>query len=115
MWMGCRASLTAAVLDVRRMGMRCGRPPQVAIPPIRPATPRALTRLFVSLSVSPVCSSRKGAIRFLKSSWGHRAQPSTADNSFSSLSMFSRTFRSFMRVSSRLTTFVTAEYVIFPK
>ncbi len=27
MWMTCRASLTAAVLDVRRMGMRCGRAP----------------------------------------------------------------------------------------
>ncbi len=31
MWMTCRASLTAAVLDVRRMGMRCGRAPQIAI------------------------------------------------------------------------------------
>ncbi len=48
-WMGCRASLTAAVLDVRRMGMRCGRGPQIAIPPSRPATPRALTRLSVPL------------------------------------------------------------------
>ena len=25
MWMGCRASLPVAVLDIRRMGMRCGR------------------------------------------------------------------------------------------
>ena len=31
MWMTCRASLTAAVLNVRRMGMRCGRAPQIAI------------------------------------------------------------------------------------
>src|SRR5271157_5872223 len=51
LWMGCRASLPAAVLDVRRMGMRCGRAPQIAIPPIQPATPRARTRLFVSSSV----------------------------------------------------------------
>ena len=35
MWMTCRASLTAAVLDVRRMGMRCGRAPQIAILPMR--------------------------------------------------------------------------------
>ena len=35
MWMTCRASLPAAVLDVRRMGMRCGRAPQIAILPMR--------------------------------------------------------------------------------
>ena len=45
MWMGCRASLTAAVLNVRRMGMRYGRAPQIAISPSRPAAPRALSRL----------------------------------------------------------------------
>ena len=50
-WMGCRASLTAAVLNVRRMGMRCGRAPQIAIPPSRPATPRAPTRRFSCNSV----------------------------------------------------------------
>ena len=46
MWMGCRASLPAAVLNVRRMGMRCGRAPQIAIPPIRPAAPRASIGLW---------------------------------------------------------------------
>ena len=54
--MGCRASLTAAVLNVRRMGMRCGRAPPGCpragrtIPPSRPATPRALYRFFLRLS-----------------------------------------------------------------
>jgi len=57
MWMGCRASLTAAVLDVRRMGMRYGSPPQIAIPPIRPATPRALWRSprLLAFCLSPLC------------------------------------------------------------
>src|SRR5271157_3427264 len=50
LWMGCRASLTVGVLNVRRMGMRCGRAPQIAIPPIRPATPRApICRLLTTL------------------------------------------------------------------
>ena len=39
-----------------------------------------------------------------------RGQPLTVDNLFSSLSIFSHTFRSsFMRVSNLLTIFVTAE------
>ena len=54
-WMGCRASLTAAVLNVRRMGMRRGRAPQIAIPPSRPATPRTLTRRFAFSALSPLC------------------------------------------------------------
>src|SRR5271157_2500571 len=32
------------------MGMRCGRAPQIAIPPSRPATPRARTRLSASFA-----------------------------------------------------------------
>ena len=52
-WMGCRASLTAAVLNVRRMGMRCGRAPQIAIPPIRPATPRTPAALSLPLLAQP--------------------------------------------------------------
>src|SRR5271157_558530 len=31
MWMGCCASLTVGVLNVRRMGMRCGRAPPGAL------------------------------------------------------------------------------------
>jgi hypothetical protein len=62
LWMGCRASLTVAVLDVRRMGMRCGRAPQIAIPPSRPATPRARSaRLSQSFRKrrTPISASRR--------------------------------------------------------
>ena len=48
MWMTCRASLTAAVLDVRRMGMRCGRAPQIAILFMR------LSLTHITISDSPL-------------------------------------------------------------
>ncbi len=59
MWMTCRASLTAAVLDVRRMGMRCGRAPQIAILPMR----LSLTHKTVSDRLSLLLSSPSARFR----------------------------------------------------
>ena len=65
-WMRCEPvarSRTRCTADGHRRNRRIGR-----IPFMRPATPRALTRLFQPSR--PVCSSRKAAMRFLKSPLG---------------------------------------------
>jgi hypothetical protein len=49
MWMRCRASLTVGVLDVRRMDMRRGRSPQIAISAIRPAGTQHLHSFYACL------------------------------------------------------------------
>ncbi len=62
MWMTCRASLPAAALDVRRMGMRCGRAP--------PGCPRAgRTILAMRLSLTHITISDALALVFALSTY----------------------------------------------
>ena len=57
MWMTCRASLTAAVLDVRRMGMRCGRAPPGTRLRVRAILAMRLSLTHITISDSPLLLS----------------------------------------------------------
>jgi hypothetical protein len=57
MWMTCRASLTAAVLDVRRMGMRCGRAPPGTRLRVRAILSMRLSLTHITISDRPLLLS----------------------------------------------------------